>query len=63
MMTKSDTMEAIMRLNPTARPEFLVEFAANELRDYLRQLEDLFQRDRRRSEADEQPAPQPAHLG
>ena len=63
MMTKHDTMEAIMRLNPTARPEFLAEFAADELRDYLRQLEGLFRRDRRRSEADGRLAPQPAHVG
>ena len=62
-MTKSDTMEAIMRLNPSAKPEFLAEFAADQLRDYLRQLESLFQRGRERGETDDRVAPQPAHLG
>ena len=38
-MPKTDTIEAIRKLNPTARPEFLVEFSNGELRDYLRQLE------------------------
>ncbi|UCF34070.1 MAG: hypothetical protein JSV78_01945 [Phycisphaerales bacterium] len=41
MMTKRDLMDAIMRLNPTARPEFLAEFAARELEEYLGKLESL----------------------
>jgi hypothetical protein len=38
MMPKSDTIEAIMQLNPTARPTFLAEFSNSELGDYLRRL-------------------------
>jgi len=40
-MPKSDTIAAILRLNPTADPEFLVEFSNAELIDYLRRLEGL----------------------
>jgi len=38
MMTKSDTIEAICRLNPTAEPEFLSAFAPEELARYLQRL-------------------------
>ena len=38
-MPKCDTIEAIRRLNPTATPEFLVEFTNDELADYLGRLQ------------------------
>ena len=38
-MSKPDLMERIMRINRSARREFLVQFTGNELQDYLRQLE------------------------
>ena len=38
MMPKSDTITAIMDLNPTANPAFLAEFSVYELGDYLRRL-------------------------
>lgn len=37
-MTKTDTIEAIKQLNPTATPEFLSEFSADELTSYLQRL-------------------------
>ena len=40
-MTKRETIDRIVAHNPSARPEFLVEFTPDELRDYLRQLESL----------------------
>ncbi len=40
MMTKSDTIEAIQRLNPTVRPGFLAEFSTYELVRYLDRLSD-----------------------
>ena len=38
MMTKSDTIEAIRRLNPTANPDFLAGFSGDELYRYLDRL-------------------------
>jgi len=38
-MSKPELMESIMRINRSARREFLVQFSENELQDYLRQLE------------------------
>lgn len=38
-MPKCDTIDAIRRLNPTATPEFLVEFSNDELAQYLDRLE------------------------
>jgi hypothetical protein len=38
MMPKSDTIAAIMELNPTANPAFLAEFSVYELGDYLHRL-------------------------
>lgn len=38
IMTKSDTIEAIQRLNPTVRPDFLAEFSTDELVRYLDRL-------------------------
>lgn len=38
MMPKSDTIAAIMELNPTANPAFLAEFTVYELGDYLHRL-------------------------
>ena len=38
MMPKSDTIAAIMELNPTANPAFLAEFSVYELGDYLGRL-------------------------
>ncbi len=40
-MLKSDTIEAIKEFNPTAKPEFLVEFSAGDLTDYLNKLQGL----------------------
>jgi len=40
-MLKSDTIEAIREFNPTAKPEFLVEFSADDLTDYLNKLQGL----------------------
>ncbi|MBI4719153.1 MAG: hypothetical protein HY763_15235 [Planctomycetes bacterium] len=37
-MPKTDTMEAIMKLNPTARPDFLSGFSGEDLTDYLHRL-------------------------
>lgn len=39
-MTKTDTIEAIKQLNPTATPEFLSDFSADELTSYLQRLAD-----------------------
>ena len=44
MMTKSDTIDAIQSLNPTASRMFLAEFSKAELTEYLQRLD-------RRSEA------------
>jgi len=38
MMPKSDTIDAIRRLNPTASPGFLAEFSNNDLGEYLDRL-------------------------
>ncbi len=38
MMTKSDTIEAIQKLNPTVNPDFLAEFANDDLTRYLHRL-------------------------
>jgi len=38
MMPKSDTIEAILKLNPTAEPQFLAEFSNEELLAYLDRL-------------------------
>ena len=38
MMTKSDTIADIMRINPTVNSAFLAEFAADQLNEYLRRL-------------------------
>ncbi len=40
-MSKRELIERIMRLNQSARREFLQSFAENELADYLRQLESI----------------------
>jgi hypothetical protein len=39
-MTKSETIQAICRLNHTAEPEFLSEFTPDELTRYLQRLSD-----------------------
>ena len=41
MMTKSDTISEIMRINPTVNSAFLAEFAANQLSEYLNRLSGL----------------------
>ncbi len=38
MMTKTDTIEAITRLNPTANPTFLAGFSNQDLAHYLQRL-------------------------
>jgi hypothetical protein len=40
MAPKSDTIEEIMRLNPTASPDFLAGFSREELARYLERLAD-----------------------
>ena len=40
-MSKSDTLSAIMELNGTAKPDFLVEFSNDELARYLDRLLEL----------------------
>ncbi len=40
-MTKRQLIEEIMRLNRSARAEFLARFSLDELLDYLRQLKEL----------------------
>jgi len=40
-MTKRELIEQIMRLNRSARAEFLARFSQEELLDYLRQLREL----------------------
>lgn len=37
-MPKSDTIEAILSLNPSAKPDFLAEFSNADLHDYLHRL-------------------------
>lgn len=37
-MSKSDTIEAILNLNPTAKPEFLADFSNDDLHEYLHRL-------------------------
>lgn len=41
MTTKDQTLESIVRLNPTAAPEFLAEFSNDELARYLDRLNSL----------------------
>jgi hypothetical protein len=41
MMTKSDTIADIMRINPTVNSAFLAEFAADQLKEYLHRLSGL----------------------
>ena len=38
MMTKSDTIDAIRHLNPSADPVFLAEFSGEDLASYLDRL-------------------------
>ena len=38
-MTKRETIDRIVAHNPSAKPEFLAQFTAQQLHDYLRQLE------------------------
>ncbi len=40
-MKKSDTIEAIQKLNPTASPDFLAGFSNDELGEYLNRLSDM----------------------
>lgn len=40
-MTKRELIDRIMRLNRSAKAEFLATFSEPELRDYLRQLKEL----------------------
>jgi hypothetical protein len=40
-MTKRELIDRIMRLNRSARAEFLASFTEQDLRDYLRQLKEL----------------------
>lgn len=37
-MSKSDTIEAIVNLNPTAKPDFLADFSNDDLHRYLHRL-------------------------
>ncbi len=39
MMPKSDTINEIVKLNPTASPTFLAEFQTDQLRAYLDRLQ------------------------
>ena len=41
MTMKDQTLESIVRLNPTANPEFLAEFSHDELARYLDRLNSL----------------------
>ena len=41
MMTKSDTISEIMRINPTVNSAFLAGFSADQLNEYLERLNDL----------------------
>jgi len=41
MMTKSDTIAEIMRINPTVNSAFLAEFGADQLGEYLSRLSGL----------------------
>ncbi len=41
MISKTNTIEAIMDLNPSANPGFLAEFAQDELAKYLFRLADV----------------------
>ncbi len=41
MISKTNTIEAIMDLNPSASPGFLAEFAQDELAKYLFRLADV----------------------
>lgn len=41
MTMKNQTLESIVRLNPTAAPEFLAEFSHEELALYLDRLNSL----------------------
>lgn len=45
-MTKRETIDRIMTRNPSAQPDFLVQFCESELADYLRQLEAVGHRGR-----------------
>ncbi|MFQ5490138.1 MAG: hypothetical protein ACE5GE_05390 [Phycisphaerae bacterium] len=47
-MTKRETIDRIMNRNPSARPEFLVQFCEADLAEYLRQLEAVGSDPRRR---------------
>ena len=38
MMPKSDTISAIIEINPSANPSFLAEFSNQELEEYLHRL-------------------------
>ena len=40
-MTKRELIEQIIRLNASARPDFLAQFCEQDLGAYLRQLRDL----------------------
>ncbi len=54
MMPKGDTIHAILKLNPTAAPDFLAGFSAEELDNYLQRLAD------RRNRLADRPAGLPA---
>lgn len=41
MIAKPDAIAEIMRLNPTARPDFLAEFGGDDLAHYLCRLREI----------------------
>jgi hypothetical protein len=51
MLTKSDTIDAITKLNPTANPGFLAGFSGDELVQYLGRLESVCRTDNRQDPA------------
>ena len=55
MIPKSDTIAAILQINPTASPEFLTQFSNRELDEYLQRLRQLPARLRPRDQGQPRP--------
>ena len=63
MTMKKQTLESIVRLNPTAAPEFLAEFSHDELARYLDRLSSLRPgRDIDENDVNHSPPPHPVRL-
>lgn len=62
-MTKRELIDEITRLNPTASPDFLAEFPASDLAEYLERLRWAHPPEEAAAHIDAEPAPEPVQAG